>query len=97
MSKEIKLVIVRVLVAILHQGKPYQPDQLVEFAEHDVVVFKKNGSVDDNKAAIEYCKKELGAEVITHISLEDELAAAEESMDKADSGTASATSSTEGK
>lgn len=75
MSKDIESVVVRVLADLPHEGKFYAPNQLVELPKNQVAVFKKNGSVDDNKAAVDYCKSELKAEVIVHISVADELAA----------------------
>jgi hypothetical protein len=78
MSDKIKSVVVRVLVSLSHQGKNYKPDQLVKLSENDAAVFKEGGTVDDNKAAVDYCRSELKAEVITHVSADAELAAESE-------------------
>lgn len=78
MSNLEKKVVVRILDVLPHEGKTYQPNQLVELAGDHAAVFKKNGSVDDSKAAVDYCKSKLDVKVVVHVSLADELAAAAE-------------------
>lgn len=57
---------VRVLATWPLEGLLYRPNQVVQVDESKIKQAVKDGVVDAAKAAVEYCIKELGAEVVIH-------------------------------
>jgi ABC-type nitrate/sulfonate/bicarbonate transport system substrate-binding protein len=69
---------VRILAALQLDGVSYQPNQVVDMPPAAAKAFTADGQVDANKDAVNYCIKELGAEVIVHGAVEEPAAAPSE-------------------
>lgn len=63
-----KPVLVRVLADIVHEGVKYAPNTLLELSADAAKTLKTSGVVDDNKAAVDYVKTVLLAEVVKHVA-----------------------------
>jgi len=63
-----KPVLVRVLADIIHEGVKYLPNTLLELPAADAKTLKTAGMVDDHKAAVDYVKTFLRAEVVKHVA-----------------------------
>ncbi len=63
----------RILVDTPIDGIDYQPNQVIEADAELIRDLEKAGFVDSKKAAVDYCIKEEGEEVITHASPSEEL------------------------
>ena len=66
MAKSKQLVVVRVLLATVIDEVQYQPNDIVEMDAQQAKPLVEKGIVDDTPEAVDYCKKELGCECISH-------------------------------
>jgi hypothetical protein len=66
-----KLGVARVLFACIILGVDVKANELIELPQFEITLLKAEGIVDDSAEAIEYCKKELNAEVKTIIRAEE--------------------------
>ena len=64
-----KQLTVRILVAISICGTAFEPNELVKGDEALLKPLEESGTVSSNKADIDYCEKELKAEVINLANL----------------------------